>query len=416
LLAGGHPSDHIRLVKTDDAGLAPMNRLNKKIFATLFFSIFATVTGVGIVVPILPVYAHDLGASGLYVAMIFGAFSLSRTLFLPYFGRLSDRKGRKPLIVPGLFAYMAISIAFIFFRDVNSLIIIRFFQGVASAMLMPIIQAYVGDITPPGKEGFTMGLFNMSMFFGLSIGPLLGGVIHDRFSLQTSFACMGLLALIGFFLCLFLLPPIRSEKHIRNGKSPLAWKQLLLDRDIVGIFLVRFAHILCIGIIWAFLPIFASLEFSLNSSSIGILIMLSVLVSGAIHVPMGLLADRISKKLMVVVGGLIISIAIVAFEWVAGFWGMVWASVLLGIGGGIAMPALMAIAVQKGTQTEAMGSVMAILTLAHSLGMLSGSLIGGLMMDLFQLRVAFPLGAAIMAFSVALFLLGTQKRKAPARC
>ena len=76
-----------------------MHLLDKKIFGTLFFSIFTAVTGVGIVVPLLPVYAHDLGASGLYIGLIFGVFSLSRTVFLPYFGRLSDKKGRKPFIV-----------------------------------------------------------------------------------------------------------------------------------------------------------------------------------------------------------------------------------------------------------------------------------------------------------------------------
>ena len=71
-----------------------MQKSDRKIFGTLFFSIFTAVTGVGIVVPLLPVYARDLGASGLYIGLIFGAFSLSRTLFLPYFGRLSDKKGR----------------------------------------------------------------------------------------------------------------------------------------------------------------------------------------------------------------------------------------------------------------------------------------------------------------------------------
>ena len=69
-----------------------MHKLDKAIFVTLFFSIFATITGVGIVVPLLPVFAHNLGAGGLYIGLIFGAFSLSRVFFLPYFGRLSDRK------------------------------------------------------------------------------------------------------------------------------------------------------------------------------------------------------------------------------------------------------------------------------------------------------------------------------------
>ena len=98
-----------------------MDRIDKKIFGTLFFSIFATVTGVGIVVPLLPVYAHHAGASGFAIGLIFGSFSLSRTLFLPYFGRLSDRKGRKPLIVPGLLAYALISALFLFYQEMHLL-------------------------------------------------------------------------------------------------------------------------------------------------------------------------------------------------------------------------------------------------------------------------------------------------------
>ena len=388
-----------------------MNLGDKKIFATLFFSIFATVTGVGIVIPLLPIYAYNLGASGFYIGMVFGSFSLARTFFLPYFGRLSDRRGRKPLIVPALLAYAAISLGFIVFKDISALIFLRFLQGIASAMLMPIIQAYIGDITPPGKEGFTMGLFNMSMFCGLSIGPFLGGVIHDRFSLQTSFACMGLLALIGFFLSHFLLPPARSEKYLSSGKSPVEWKHLFAERDIATIFLFRFSHILCIGIIWTFLPLYAKIKFSASSSAIGIIIMLGVLVSGILHVPMGYLADKINKRWLVASGGLIVAGAIYAFEWVPDFTGMIWASIFFGIGGGIAMPALMAIAVLKGSETDSMGSVMAILTLAHSLGMLCGSLIGGLMMDAFQLKAAFPLGAVVMLITVAAFLLSTRSRK-----
>ena len=106
-----------------------MDLSDKKIFATLFFAIFATVTGMGIVVPLLPVYAHELGASGFYIGMIFGSFALARTFFLTYFGRLSDRKGRKPLIIPGLLAYTLISVGFIFFGEVNALIVLRFFSG-----------------------------------------------------------------------------------------------------------------------------------------------------------------------------------------------------------------------------------------------------------------------------------------------
>jgi MFS family permease len=385
-----------------------LDKLDKKIFGTLFFSIFAAVTGVGIVVPLLPIWAHDLGASGLTIGLIFGAFSLSRTFFLPYFGRLSDLKGRKLIILPGFFAYAVISAAFIFSDSVNTLIIIRFFHGIASAMLMPVIQAYIGDITPQGREGSTMGLFNMSLFLGLSIGPVIGGVIKDYFGLQASFICMGALALLGFCLSLFLLPPTRSEQGRANRDKSFSWQTLLTDRSLGGLLLFRFAYVVCVGIMWGFIPLYADTKFQASSSLIGVLIMLGIFISGIIHVPMGYIADRISKKLMVVVGGLIVSFAILSFGWADQVRDLVVASIFFGLGGGIAMPALMAMAVLSGSNTKAMGSVMALMTVAHSLGMLSGAVLGGAMMDFFQLSWAFPLGAVVMMICTGLFLVGTN--------
>lgn len=382
-----------------------MQKVDKAIFITLFFSIFATITGVGIVVPLLPVYARSLGAGGFAIGLIFGAFSLSRVFFLPYFGRLSDRKGRKPLIVPGLLAYTLISFAFMASSNIVALIAIRFLQGIASAMLLPVIQAYVGDITPEGREGFTMGLFQMSLFFGLSLGPVLGGVIHDRFGLNAAFLGMGTLSLFGFLLSMFLLPPARNERAVCRGRPPAEWSRLLQSRQIAALFVFRFAYTACIGIIWGFLPILAAGEFSLTSAMIGFLVMLGILISGIIHLPMGYLADRVNKKSLVTIGGLLVSYAVVSYAWSDSLMELILASAAFGIGGGICMPALMAAAVTVGDRSDAMGSVMALLTVAHSLGMLFGSMSAGLMMDMFRLRAAFPLGAILMLAGALLFLM-----------
>ncbi|MBW2167488.1 MAG: MFS transporter [Deltaproteobacteria bacterium] len=388
-----------------------MTTSDKKIFAVLFFSIFVSVTGVGIVVPLLPVYAYELGASGLYIGLVFGAFSLSRTFFLPYFGRLSDKKGRKPLIVAGLLAYALISIGFILSKNVETLIIMRFIQGISSAMLIPVIQAYVGDITPEGSEGLNMGMFNMSMFFGLSLGPLAGGMINEHFSLNTSFLCMGILAFLGFSLCLFLLPPTKSERAVSRKKKVVTWKKLLRDKDLAGLFLFRFAYAACVGVVWGFLPVLADSEFHLSSSYIGILVMLGVFIAGVMQTPMGYMADRFNKRIMILIGGFIIAFAILLFNWADGFGDLFIANVLIGIGGGIAMPALMALAVLKGNTTKAMGSVMGIITMAHSSGMLTGSLVAGLMMDMFQLRHAFSFGSLIMILGTGLFFFYTYHMK-----
>jgi multidrug resistance protein len=382
-----------------------LNSFNKKIFGTLFFSIFATVTGVGIVIPLLPIYARDMGASGLYIGLIFGSFSLSRTFFLPYFGRLSDKKGRKPFIVIGLFTYALISFAFILSHSVESLIVLRFIQGITSALILPVTQAYVGDITPEGREGFTMGVFNMSIFLGLSIGPLIGGWVHDRFNLQATFVSMGFLALIGFLFSLLLLPPTRSEQSLSRKNGLISWAQLLQDKELIGLCLFRFTYLACIGIILGFLPVYADSAFSLSSTSIGILVMLGIFVSGLMQIPMGFLADRVNRNLMIITGGLITGIAIFLFEWAGGFWDLFFDNVLFGLGGGISMPAIMALALIKGNNTKAMGSVMALMTMAHSMGMFAGSILAGLVMDIFQLRQAFFLGSLIMGFGVCFFTI-----------
>lgn len=366
--------------------------MNKQIFGTLFFSLLATITGVGIVVPLLPVYARHEGASGLYIGLIFGAFSISRTFLLPLFGRLSDRKGRKPFIIAGLVSYALVSVAFILFNKVSHLIVIRFFQGIASAMIMPVIQAYVGDITPSGREGFVMGLFNMSLFFGLSLGPVVGGVINDHFSLHAAFVCMGLLALVGAGLSYWMLPSTRDESVFRKGQPPLKWGAIIGDRVIIGLFCFRLVYTASIGVIWGFVPVLADLSFDVTSAQIGVLVMLGVLISGVIQTPMGYLADRLSRKAMVLTGGALAGIAVLAFQWATSYVQLLVASVVFGMGGGIAMPAVMAMAVLKGNQTDSMGTVMSVLTVAHSLGMLIGAIFAGVMMDWFKLQHAFTMG------------------------
>lgn len=380
-----------------------MNSQEIKTFCILFFAVLTALTGVGIVVPLLPVYARDIGASGFYIGMIFGIFSISRTAFIPYFGRSSDRHGRKPFILGGLLGYAAVAVALYHTTNVTMLISIRFIQGIFSAMMMPVLQAYVGDITPDGREGLTMGIFNLATFVGLGMGPLLGGVINDHWNLQTAFASMGALALAGFLLSLLGLPPTKHEKAFRNYTAPTAWRYLLGHREILGLFTFRLAYTTCIGVIWGFLPIFADQSLHLSRSAIGALIMTGVMVSGIMHVPMGYLADRVPKPLMVAVGGVLAGTGVLTFIWHQTMAGMLLSSGLFGLGGGIAMPALMGMAVIKGAQVGAMGALMALLTLGHSLGMMTGALMAGLFMDQLQLKWAFPFAAAVMVLGVVGF-------------
>jgi predicted MFS family arabinose efflux permease len=248
-----------------------------------------------------------------------------------------------------------------------------------------------------------MGIFNLATFLGLGMGPFLGGVISDHWHLQAAFASMGLLALTGCALSTLGLPPRKQEKAVRHCTVPVPWRHLLGRRDVLGLFLFRMAYTTCIGVIWGFLPIYADQSLHLSRSSIGALIMTGVLVSGLFHVPMGYLSDRISKPRMVVTGGLLAGFGVLTFIWGHSFAGMLVSSALFGMGGGIAMPALMGMAVAQGARSAAMGAVMALLTLGHSLGMMAGALMAGCFMDWQRLAWAFPGGAAVMVAGVLVF-------------
>jgi len=382
--------------------------MSTKVFSTLFLAVFSVTLGVGLVVPLLPGYAHKLGATGLYIGFIFGAFSLSRTAFLPLFGRLSDVKGRKPFITAGLLAYFLVSVAFATSRNVNLLILIRFLQGIASAMILPVAQAYIAEITPKGKEGFTMGLFNLSIYAGLSLGPVLGGTVNDVLGLQSSFLGMGLVSFFGFLLCLLLLPPRRKEQHLERTRPPVRYRILVRNRYIAALFVFRLSYTTCIGIVWSFLPLLAGLEFNLSSSAVGVLVMLGVLTTGLLQTPMGLLADRFNKQALIVLGGIVAAGAIFSFVYAQGFWGLFFANILFGVGGGIAVPAVMAMTVIIGRQTGSMGSIMGLLTMGHSLGMLIGPILAGMMMDTFHLDLAFVGGTVIMGLGIVFVILFTS--------
>jgi DHA1 family multidrug resistance protein-like MFS transporter len=372
--------------------------MNWRIFSILILALFASMLGQGIVVPLLPSYLHGLGASGLLIGFIFGTFSISRTLFLPLFGRMSDMRGRKPFITTGLLLYFIASIAFMLSSSVMAILLIRFFQGVASAMIMPVGQAYAGDITPEGKEGKVMGVVNASVYGGLSAGPMIGGLLMDAFGIWASFFAMGMVCFLGFILCLVGLPPTHKERAEANtGRQvPVRFKTLLKNRILAGLFLFRFAYMLCVGAVWAFLPLLADVRFHMSSFAIGLLVMLSVFISAVIMVPMGMLADRMSRRLLMFVGGLFTSLAMVCFSFIHAAAGLYAVSVIIGLGGGISMPALMGTAVDIGPNTKSMGSVMSFITISHSLGMIAGPVIAGVMMDMANLSAALSGGAAVM--------------------
>ena len=389
---------------------------NKKIFFTLFLAVLVTTTGVGLVAPLLPVYAHELGAGSFQIGLIFGAFSLTRSLFVPYFGRLSDRKGKKNLLSAGLFLYFITALLFAASKDIQTLLLLRLAQGFSSAMILPVAQAYVGNISPEHEEGKTMGLFNLSLYIGLSLGPLLGGVVKDLFNIRVSFLCMAAMTFAGFLLCLLLLPhePVSGKKNSGVKKVELIpYLKLIRGPSNLSLFFFRLCFTICIGITWTFVPLLASTRLGLSSSAIGVVIMINVLVAGLLQAPMGILADKYSKKFLVTAGGVLGIISVLYLNVASSFAGVFFANALLGLAGGFAIPSIMALGVIEGRRINAMGAMMGFLAMAHSLGMLVGPLLAGALLDISSFEAVFSLGAVIMGIGTIVFRCYSNVQEAP---
>jgi MFS family permease len=385
--------------------------LDVKIFGTLFWAVFATTTGAGLVAPLLPIYAHELGAGALQIGMIFGAFSLSRSIFVPCFGKLSDVKGKKPFLSLGLFIYFVLSILYVFSDQIRTLILLRLGQGVASAMILPVAQAYVGMLTPKNREGFTMGLFNVSLYGGLSVGPVLGGLVRDWFGFRISFLSMGILALFGFLLCFSLLPTehVKEEDTSAAQRTP-RYLQLMKDPAILALFAFRICFTTGVALIWAFLPLMASTRFHLSSTAIGFVVMMNVLVNGLFQIPMGLVADRFSKRILIIAGGLLGAASIYYLNMASTLEELLITNGLLGVAGGVSFPAIMALGVIDGRRTGAMGSIMGLLAMSHSLGMLAGPLLGGLLLDYFSSDATFVFfGPLTLIAGTLLFMIAPRR-------
>lgn len=368
--------------------------MQRQIFIALFIAVFAAGLGMGIVAPLLPLYAQQYGAQGFAIGLVFASFSISRTVLLPFIGMISDKRGRKVFITLGLLLLTFTSVGYVVSRSVEALIVTRMLQGIAAALVIPIVLAYMGEITLLGKEGTTMGLFNIFFFGGLATGPLLGGLVKDLAGIACSFYSMGTVALVGFFLTLFLLPESAVVKNIQHPEvNPL--KRIFEAGPIRGIYLFRFCFAMGIGLTWSFLPIYAHDVMRLTSSHIGLAISLNILIATLLQTPCGMLADRFSKEGLVIIGGCLAAAALSLIPLTRNFLELMLVSILWGIAGGFAMPALTALAVEEGKRVGGMGTLMSIFVMCHSFGMIFGPLVAGTLAQFVDISVVFFAGGLL---------------------
>ena len=252
--------------------------------AALWIGELIAIAGFSVTLPFLPYYVQELGVTGVdqiafWSALVASAQGTTMALVAPFWGLLADRYGRKIMVVRAMFGGAAVIGAMGFTRNVYQLVVLRAIQGTLTGTV-PAATTLVASSTPPARRGFALGLLQMSIYLGSSVGPLLGGVIADTLGYRATFwVTGGLLFLAGVLVSAlvhehFTPPeddkaqeeqPTDPERPADGFKTaparsrPRLWDGLLLvlrTRALLSIFGIRLLMNIAFGIMSPILPLF----------------------------------------------------------------------------------------------------------------------------------------------------------------
>jgi len=372
--------------------------MKKRVFITLFVATAVAMLGLGVITPILPLYAKSVGATGIELGVIFAAFALSRGVFAPIIGRISDQRGRKKLMVAGLVLLAVVSVGFVFASSALSLTLMRFLQGFATVLVTLVAQAYIGDLTPVGQEGRVLNLFFMSFFAGQAAGPAFGGYLSDRFAITAPFYAMAALSLVALLLILFLVPESTVVETSEERDAPF-FRSLLpvfRDRPMAGIM----AYMSTRGFYrWGFntfFPLLAVKAASMSMTGVGIILSVYMLTGAVTQFPFGLVADRYpSRKLtLILTGGGVSALAMCAVALGRSMTAYIVLTLVMGIASSVSRAAAIAIRTERG-RIYGQGAATGAFATSFSLGQVLGPIAFGAIADVASIPVAFVVGGAI---------------------
>ncbi|MFC1944555.1 MFS transporter [Chloroflexota bacterium] len=398
----------------EDAAVGSRLRLarflsSNKPFIVVWLALFISIAGIGMVSPLLPVFAEDMGASGIWLGLAFSGFAITQVPLMPVVGRLSDRFGKKFFLWFGLLIYTIAAAGYFWSPGYQELVLFRLVSGVGAAMVIPTAFAYVGELAPSGYEGRYMGLFNMALIAGFGIGPVLGGTIHDSLGMDATFVSMGMLSTIGMLIVFLLLPARTSSPGVvpspgvtKPEEPSTSFASMLRDETMRGVVTFQLVFGLSFGAVLAFLGIFMMRVMDTSVAQVGIMLSIRTIFNGTLAYPFGLLADRMKRVILISAGMVVMATGTFSIPWVGSFTLLLGLFMVMGIFESMAMPSVNALAVEKG-RSMGMGSVMGVFNMALSLGLVIGSLAGGVIESSVGIGWVFRCAAALSFVGVVVF-------------
>ncbi|GMV84595.1 MAG: MFS transporter [Dehalococcoidia bacterium] len=383
-------------------------------FLALYGAVFVATMGISMVSPLLPVYARELGASGVWLGLTFSVFAIVQTFVGPFAGRLSDRFGRKPFIVAGLLIYLVAALGYLTAVNFYQVIAFRAFSGLGTSLIFSVARAYVGDMTPRGQEGRWLGVFATADIVGFGTGPLVAGFLREFVGFESVFIAMASMMGLSATILLFWLPRHspqeilrRADRLAHGAPATISFATALRDRLVLAVTTHQGLISLSFGASLSFLALRLEEGLGTGPLLIGIAFATQDITGGLAQPIFGRLADTYDRRALVAIGLLINAALLASIGIVPAYWLMVIVLMSMGASGAISQVAAGAIQVVAGRRVG-MGTVLGIGSASNGLGIVIGSVFSGLIVDAQGLAAAFLFGGVVMALGVPLFLFLTR--------
>lgn len=389
----------------------------------LLACLFVVMIGLGITMPVLPFYVERLAlAEGvsrqsvvIHVGLLTGVYALGQLLFAPVWGRLSDRTGRRPLILIGIAGYVVAQVLFGLATSLWLLYAARIFGGILSSATLPVSAAYVADLTTDEERGRGMAWLGTAVSLGFVVGPALGGILSRRDlhfiaryghlmvdSFSVPFFVAAFLGLLTLFAAMRWLPE-SLPTHVPSAageEEKTEWRELA--RTLGPLLVLALAGQFGLSIFEATFALYAQAKFSYGPVEVGAVFVVCGLVMTIFQVgAVGFLAGRIREIYQIGAGfGLMgTSLALLVMVRPKFF---VFALVgLLALGTAFISPNLAALISKRGGSRR-VGAALGIQNTANSLGQASGPLLGSALF-IWQMNAPYLLTGALLV-TVALVI------------
>ena len=382
-----------------------------KQYLTIFVILVTEVLGFSLILPFLPFFAQELGASPLMIGLLFAVFPFFQLFSAPVMGKLSDHYGRKPLLI---FSQAVTAISFLMLGFSTTLWMIflsRIFDGLLGSNFT-ITQAYLSDISTKKNRSVAFGVSGAAFGFGMLMGPGIGG-----FLAQSSYALPSFLAatisIATMVMVIFFLPETVKRKEGRIKFDAFSFGQFgkyFKNKKLAGELWAFCTYLLALAVFVSMLALYAERQLNLGPANVGLLL---TYIGGISIVIRGYFLPRMIKKCGEVklkyfgIMSIILGLSIAAF---APMWQVFVVSMtLFAFGSGISRPMLLGSISRKVSEKE-QGAIMGVTNSLGSFTSIIGPLVGGFMIAYFFAGSVMLLGAMILIVGLGM-MLSNEKTK-----